>query len=59
MGYGTISWYFYDTTTTNNTIDFPFLLSFKLPDPRKERIIWERDNLGRIVHSKSPEIVQL
>ena len=46
-------------TTTNDPIDFPFQFSFKLPDPRKMRIIMARDSLGRIIHSKPPEILQL
>ncbi|RJQ27243.1 hypothetical protein C4577_01685 [Candidatus Parcubacteria bacterium] len=37
---------------TNNRIDFPFTFPFKLPDPRKTRIIFQRDDLGRIIHSK-------
>ncbi len=53
------SWYGYSTITTNNPIDFPFQFSFKLPDPRKERIIWQRDVLGRIIHSKAPEMASL
>lgn len=32
-----------------------FYFSFHLPNPRKERIIVERDELGRIVHSQPPQ----
>jgi hypothetical protein len=44
------------TTPTNNFLEFPFQFSFKLPDPRKSRIIVSRDSLGRIISSKSPAI---
>jgi len=39
----------WDTRFTVPTIDFYFKLSF--PKPNKERIITERDELGRIIHS--------
>ena len=35
-------------TTTRH---LPFEIRVKLPKPRKERIITERDGWGRIVHS--------
>ncbi len=35
-------------------LDFSF--NFTTPNPRYERIIVERDKLGRIVHSKPPLI---
>ncbi len=43
-------------TPTYEPIDFPFQYNFKLPDPRKARIKLERDALGRIIHSNSPEM---
>lgn len=52
-------WEAHPATTTNDPVDFPFQFSFKLPNPRKERIIWERDVLGRIIHSKPQEIPHL
>jgi len=34
----------------------PFELKFRLPKLRKSGIIFERDELGRIIHSKPPQI---
>jgi hypothetical protein len=45
------SWEAHSTIPTNN---FHFKLTFTLPDPRKARLILERDALGRIIHSKPP-----
>lgn len=36
-----------------------FHFSFHSPNPRKERIIVERDELGKIIHSKSPALLLL
>lgn len=39
---------------------FPYLefrFGLTVPDPRKERFITQRDKLGRIVHSRCPEIL--
>ncbi len=33
---------------------FQFSFKFTLPNPRKDRIIFKRDQFGRIVSSKSP-----
>ena len=44
------------TVPTNNIVDFTFRFNFKLPDPRKTRLIWERDAKGRIIRSKAPEM---
>ena len=33
---------------------FQFSFKFKLPNPRKDRIIFKRDKFGRIVSSKAP-----
>jgi len=38
---------------TAPTLEFKF--NFKLPKPRKERIIAQRDEFGRILHSQPPE----
>lgn len=43
-----------DTVYTNPTFEFSF--KFQLPKANKERLILERDQLGRIVHSKPPII---
>jgi len=48
--YGSRNW---DTQVTIPT--FKFELKYKLPDPRKERIIVARDRYGRIITSRSPE----
>lgn len=55
VGYEPIGRELHHTTPTYEPIDFPFQFNFKLPDPRKMRIILERDGLGRIIHSKPPE----
>ena len=34
----------------------PFELIINLPKPRYERLIVERDEFGRIIHSKPPDI---
>lgn len=50
----------YEFTSRDSSYATPhleFKFSFKLPDPRKERIIVERDEFGRIVHSKAPSMV--
>jgi hypothetical protein len=36
---------------------FDFKLDVDIPAPRKERIIVKRDNKGRIVNSKPPEML--
>jgi len=38
---------------------FKFELKYKLPDPRKSRIIAKRDEFGRIITSRTPEMVML
>jgi|GEM_PF-5736912 len=46
-----------DRLSTTPTFELlPFVLTSPLPKPRKERIIVQRDELGRIVHSKPPGI---
>jgi hypothetical protein len=37
---------------------FKFELKFKLPNPRKSRIIYLRDEFGRIVFSKVPRLLE-
>lgn len=39
---------------SHNTPRIPFELIIRLPKPRYERIISQRDNLGRIIHSRPP-----
>lgn len=34
----------------------PFELKFRLPKLRKSRIIFDRDEFGRIIHSRPPRI---
>lgn len=41
-------------STRQNSL--PFLIKIALPHPRKARIITERNILGEIVHSKTPQI---
>jgi len=49
MAYGTT-----DRDRDCTVSSFQFSLKFKLPNPRKDRIIFKRDKFGRIVSSKSP-----
>ena len=39
-----------------NTIKIPYELIINLPKPRYERNIIERDEFGRIIHSKPPPL---
>lgn len=44
-----------DRVLTTPTFELmPFTLIAPIPKPRRERIIVQRDKLGRIVHSKPP-----
>lgn len=44
-----------DSHSTVPTFDFYFKL--KIPNPNKERIITERDRLGKILNSKISEVI--
>lgn len=51
--------YAHESFSRNTQFDIPFLnlkFKFKLPPPRKARLILNRDLLGRIIHSKPPAI---
>lgn len=39
----------------DNVKKVPFHFTVKLPKPLKERVVVERDDKGRIVHSKVPD----
>jgi len=39
-----------------NSSRIPYELIINLPKPRYERNIVERDELGRIIHSKAPQL---
>ncbi len=36
----------------NHLMNFDFYFKIKIPEPNKDRLITERDNLGRILHSR-------
>lgn len=46
----------WDTIKQSEANYIPFVLKFRLPKLRKWRIIFERDKLGRIIHSKPPQL---
>ncbi|MFH1971376.1 MAG: hypothetical protein ABIJ05_03280 [Patescibacteria group bacterium] len=50
--YGIKNWNVHFTVPT-----FDFYFKFEIPEPKKERIIIERDAYGRIIHSRLSETV--
>ncbi len=56
MGYESTSRDSQDTIKQTEAIFIPFELKFRLPKLRKSRIIFERDELGKIIHSRPPRI---